>query len=73
MIARATREGLAAAGRNPRLAATLWLVNLTLALAFGVPGWLGLRSAIAERPGPTGSPTASASTSSATSSSCSPG
>lgn len=51
MIARATREGLAAAGRNPRLAATLWLVNLTLALAVGVPGWLGLRSAVAERPG----------------------
>jgi hypothetical protein len=51
MIARATREGLAAAARHPRLAATLWLVNLTLALGVGVPGWLGLRSAIAELPG----------------------
>jgi len=51
MIARATREGLAAARRTPRLAVTLWLVNLTLALAAGVPGWLSLQSAIGELPG----------------------
>jgi hypothetical protein len=50
MIAAATREGLAAARRNPRLAVTLWLVNLALALAVGVPGWLALRSAIADLP-----------------------
>jgi len=50
MIGTATREGLAAARRNPRLAATLWLLNLALALAAGVPGWLALRSAIADRP-----------------------
>lgn len=51
MIARATREGLAAAARQPRLAATLWLANLAVALAIGVPGWLGLRSAVAPLPG----------------------
>jgi hypothetical protein len=51
MIATATRAGLAAARRTPRLAATLWLVNLALALAAGVPGWLALRSAVAELPG----------------------
>jgi hypothetical protein len=51
MIARATREGLSAAGRNPRLAASLWLVNLALALSAGVPGFLALRSAIGLLPG----------------------
>jgi hypothetical protein len=51
MIAAATREGLGALRRSPRLAVTLWLVNLTLALAAGVPGWLALRSAIGLLPG----------------------
>jgi hypothetical protein len=51
MIASATREGLASAGRNPRLAVTLWLVNLALALAAGVPGFFALRSAIGLLPG----------------------
>ncbi len=51
MIAAATREGLGALRRAPRLAVTLWLVNLTLALAAGVPGWLALRSAIGLLPG----------------------
>ena len=51
MIATATREGFAALRRSPRLALTLWLVNLTLALAAGVPGWLALRSAIGLAPG----------------------
>ena len=46
MISRLTREGLAAARRTPALAVTLWLLNLALALAAGVPGWLALRSAI---------------------------
>jgi hypothetical protein len=46
MIAKVTREGLAAARRTPRLTVTLWLLNLALALAAGVPGWLALRSAI---------------------------
>jgi hypothetical protein len=46
MIAKVTREGLAAARRPPRLVLTLWLLNLALALAAGVPGWLALRSAI---------------------------
>jgi hypothetical protein len=51
MIATATRQGLGALRRSPRLAVTLWLVNLTLALAAGVPGWLALRSAIGPLPG----------------------
>jgi hypothetical protein len=46
MITKVTREGLAAARRTPRLALTLWFLNLALALAAGVPGWLALRSAI---------------------------
>jgi hypothetical protein len=50
MIANVTREGLAAARRNPRLAVTLWLVNLALALAAGVPGWLALSSVISTLP-----------------------
>ncbi len=51
MIVTATREGLVAARRTPRLAVTLWLVNLSLALSAGVPGFLALRSAIGELPG----------------------
>ena len=50
MIATVTREGFAAARRNPRLAATLWLLNLALALAAGVPGWLALSSVIGPLP-----------------------
>jgi len=50
MIATVTREGLAAARRTPRLALTLWLLNLALAVAAGVPGWLALRSAIGQLP-----------------------
>jgi hypothetical protein len=51
MIATATREGFSAARRAPRLAVTLWLFNLALALAAGVPGWLALKSAIGDLPG----------------------
>jgi hypothetical protein len=51
VIAKATRDGLSAARRSPGLAVTLWLVNLALALAAGVPGYLVLRSAIARLPG----------------------
>jgi hypothetical protein len=51
MIGTATREGLAAARRTPRLAVTLWLVNLALALAAGVPGFFALKSAIGLLPG----------------------
>ena len=51
MIAHVSARGLAAAWRNPRLAVTLWLVNLALALAAGVPGWLALSSAIGPLPG----------------------
>jgi hypothetical protein len=50
MIAKATREGLAALRRHPRLAVALWLLNLALALAAGVPGFLALRSAISLLP-----------------------
>ncbi len=50
MIATVTREGFAAARRNSRLAATLWLLNLALALAAGVPGWLALSSVIGPLP-----------------------
>ena len=51
MILDATREGLGALRRAPRLAVVLWLVNLALALAAGVPGFLALRSAIGLLPG----------------------
>lgn len=51
MILAATREGLGALRRAPRLAVVLWLVNLALALAAGVPGFLALRSAIGLLPG----------------------
>jgi len=50
MIGSATREGLSAARRTPRLAVTLWLINLGLALAAGVPGWLVIRAAIGVLP-----------------------
>ena len=50
MIANATRGGLAALRRCPRLAVALWLLNLALALAAGVPGFLALRSAISLLP-----------------------
>lgn len=50
MVLRATRTGLDTARRHPELAATLWLANLSLALAAGVPGWLALRSAVARLP-----------------------
>jgi hypothetical protein len=50
MIAKATLEGLAALRRHPRLAVALWLLNLALALAAGVPGFLALRSAISLLP-----------------------
>ena len=50
MITKLTREGLSAARRAPRLVVTLWLLNLALALAAGVPGWLAVRSAIAFLP-----------------------
>lgn len=46
MIATATREGLAALRRHPVLAVTIWLLNLVLALAAGLPGFFALRSAI---------------------------
>ena len=51
MILAATREGLGALRRASRLAVVLWLVNLALALAAGVPGFLALRSAIGLLPG----------------------
>ncbi|HEX9190291.1 MAG TPA: hypothetical protein VGB87_24655, partial [Vicinamibacteria bacterium] len=50
MIAHATRAGFGALSRHPRLAVALWLLNLVLALAAGVPGFLALRSAIALLP-----------------------
>ncbi|HEX9187614.1 MAG TPA: hypothetical protein VGB87_11105 [Vicinamibacteria bacterium] len=46
MIAHATRAGFAALSRHPRLGVALWLLNLVLALAAGVPGFLALKSAI---------------------------
>jgi hypothetical protein len=51
VIVAATRAGLVALRRSPGLAVVLWLVNLSLALAAGVPGWLALRSAIGLLPG----------------------
>ena len=50
MIARATAQGLRAAHKNKRLAVTLWLFNLALALAAAVPGWRALRDAIGPLP-----------------------
>jgi hypothetical protein len=50
MIAAVTREGLGRALRVPRLAVVVWLVNLALAMAAGVPGWLALHSALGPLP-----------------------
>ncbi len=50
MIAHATAQGLEAARRNKRLAVTLWLFNLALALAAAVPGWRALFDAIGPLP-----------------------
>jgi hypothetical protein len=47
---RASIAGAAAARRNPGLVATLWLVNLALALAAGLPGWLTLSSVMGSLP-----------------------
>lgn len=44
------RSGLAAAWRRPLLVAALWLLNLFVALAFGLPGWLALHGALAPLP-----------------------
>jgi hypothetical protein len=46
MATGATAQGLEAASRNKRLAATLWLFNLALALAAAVPAWRALDAAI---------------------------
>jgi len=51
MIGHATAQGLGAARRNKRLAVTLWLLNLALALAAAVPGWRALGDAIGPLPG----------------------
>jgi hypothetical protein len=50
MTLRATAHGLRAASRNKRLVVTLWLFNLALALAAGVPGWRALQDAIGSLP-----------------------
>jgi hypothetical protein len=50
MIAHATARGLEAARRNKRLAVTLWLFNLALALCAAVPGWRALQDAIGPLP-----------------------
>jgi len=47
---RATLRGTAVARHNPRLVATLWLFNLALALAAGLPGWLTLSSVMGSLP-----------------------
>jgi len=46
----ATVAGLRRAAHVPRLAAVLWLLNLALAAAAAIPGWLALRSAIGVLP-----------------------
>jgi hypothetical protein len=46
MIAKATFQGLQAARRNKRLAVTLWIINLGLALAAAMPGWRAIHDAI---------------------------
>jgi hypothetical protein len=48
---RATLRGTAVARHNPRLVVTLWLFNLALALAAGLPGWLTLSSVMGPLPG----------------------
>jgi hypothetical protein len=50
MARSATRQGLAAAGRNMRLAVTLWILNLALAAAATAPVWRALDDAIALLP-----------------------
>ena len=47
---RATLRGTAVARHNPRLVVTLWLFNLALALAAGLPGWLTLSSVMGSLP-----------------------
>jgi hypothetical protein len=47
---RATLRGTAVARQNPRLVVTLWLFNLALALAAGLPGWLTLASVMGSLP-----------------------
>ena len=51
MSLRATLAGTGIARRNPRLVATLWLFNLALALAAGLPAWLTLSSLMGPLPG----------------------
>ena len=46
----ATLRGTAAARRNPRLVATLWLFNLALAVAGALPGWMTLSSVMGSLP-----------------------
>jgi len=48
---RATLRGTAVARGNPGLVVTLWLFNLALALAAGMPGWLTLSSVMGPLPG----------------------
>lgn len=50
LVGRATVLGLRAAAGNGRLVATLWLANLTLALAAGFPIWRALADAIGPLP-----------------------
>jgi hypothetical protein len=50
MIARVTAHGLRAAVANKRLLVTLWLFNLALALAAGIPGWRALADALGPLP-----------------------
>lgn len=45
-----TLAGLRRAAQLPRLALLLWLLNLVLAAAAAVPGWLALRAAIGPLP-----------------------
>ena len=51
MSLQATARGTASALRNKRLVATLWLVNLVIAVAAGLPGWLSLQAAMGPLPG----------------------
>ena len=48
---RAILRGTAVAQQNPRLVVTLWVFNLALALAAGLPGWLTLSSVMGPLPG----------------------
>jgi hypothetical protein len=51
MVLSATRAGMFRAVAHSRLAVVVWLANLTLAAAAGIPGWLALSSILADRPG----------------------